>query len=205
MPSPSRGLSGLFIILLVISSAARAQGIARRSGEVGGTIGYNNLKSIDNGRYATFGVSGAYNLSPWFALGGDYTFQRLGTIAVASTTGSEHLQLIGPVARFSANNASRLVPYVVVSGGGAVLQAAVALLNNSVMSASQKGFYFGVGGGASIYGGHNWGVRPEFRYERLHFNSTTIQGSSVGSFGQNDYQGTVTVFYQFGGRGSIRN
>ena len=94
-----KSFGGLFLILLVVTSPVRAQGIAAGSGEVGGTIGYSNLKSIDNGRYASFGVSGAYNLSPWFALGGDYTYQRLGTIAVASTTATEHLQLIGQIGR----------------------------------------------------------------------------------------------------------
>ena len=199
-----KSLSGLIFILLAVSSPVWAQGIAARSGEVAGTIGISSIKGVDGSRHPLYAFSGVYNVSPWLALGGDYTYQSMGSQTLSGLTASEHLQLIGPVARFSVEGNNTVVPYVLVGGGAAILHAAVSSGNVSI-GASQNGLYFATGGGASIYAGQNWGIRPEFRYARLHFNSTSIQGISIGSYGQNDYQGTVTVFYQFGGRRSIRN
>ena len=192
------------IFLLAVSSPAWAQGIAAGSGEVTGNIGFSNLKGVDNGRHVSLGGSGTYNLSQLVGVGFEYNFQMMGSQTISGITGSEHLQMYGPVARFALARSTRVVPYVLVAAGGVSDRAAVSAGNVS-MSAAQKGFYFGFGGGASIYAGNNWGIRPEFRYERQHFNSTAIGTSTVGSYGQNYAQGTVAIFYQFGGRRSQRN
>ena len=95
----------------------------------------------------------------------------------------------------------RVIPYVLVAGGG-LSETAVGTSGGMKVTASQNGFgyYIGFGGGASIYAGPNWGIRPEFRYERQHFNSTTIGGSPIAAYSQNYILGTVSVFYQFGGK-----
>lgn len=199
-----KSLSGLFTILLTASSPVWAQGIAAGSGEVAGTIGISSIKGVDANRHLLYGFSGFYNVTPWLALGGDYIYQSMGSQTLSGVTGSGHLQLIGPVARFSVDATSTVLPYVLVGGGALNYHAAVSSGNLSI-GASQNGLYFVTGGGASIYASERWGIRPEFRYARLHFNSNTIQGITVPTYGENDYQGTVTIFYQFGGRRSIRN
>ena len=187
------------ILLLAVSSPALAQGIAPGSGEVTGNIGFSNLKGIDNSRHISFGGSGLYNATKMVGIGFDYNYQMMGSETIGGVKVSGHLQTYGPVARFAFSNPSRVIPYVLVAAGGASLHAGASSGNVSV-GASQGGFYFGFGGGASIYAGSNWGIRPEFRYERQHFNSTTIQGTPVQSGSQNYAQGSVSIFYQFGGK-----
>jgi Outer membrane protein beta-barrel domain len=192
------------LVFLLAVSTVHAQGISTGSGEASGNIGFSNLKGADNNRHVTFGGSALYNLSPVAGLGFEYHFAPMGSLTQGGVTATGHMQLFGGVARFSLTDSSRVVPYVVVAAGGNSLHAA-ASAGNITVSASQNGFYGGFGGGASIYAGTNWGIRPEFRYVREHFNSTSIQGISVSSFGQNDYQGSVAVFYQFGGKSSSKH
>jgi opacity protein-like surface antigen len=192
------------VFLLAFSSPVLAQGIASGSAELNGNVGFSSLKGVDNDHHAVFGFSGLYNLNPTVAVGFEYNYQMMGSETIAGVTGTEHLQLFGPVARFSLTQSSRVVPYALVAVGGASLHA-VASANNLSISASQSGFYFGFGGGATFYAGTNWGIRPEFRYERQQFSSTSIDGYSVGSFGQNDAQGSVALFYQFGGKRRSKN
>ena len=192
------------IFLLAVSSPAWAQGIAAGSGEVTGNIGFSNLKGVDNGRHASFGGSGTYNFSELIGVGFEYNYQMMGSETISGVTGTEHMQTYGAVARFALAKSTRVVPYVLVAAGGESMRDVVSAGNLSV-SASQSGYYVGFGGGASIYAGTNWGIRPEFRYERQQFTATTIDNISVGAFGQNYVQGTVAIFYQFGGRRSQRN
>jgi hypothetical protein len=192
------------LVFLLAVSTTHAQGISTGSGEVSGNVGFSNLKGVDNNRHVTFGGSGLVNVSPIAGVGFEYHFAPMGSVTQGGVNVNGHMQQFGPVARFSLTNSSHVVPYVVVAAGGSSLHAGASSGNVSI-GASQNGFYFGFGGGASIYTGTNWGIRPEFRYVREHFNSTSIQGISVGSFGQNDYQGSVAVFYQFGGKSSSKH
>jgi hypothetical protein len=192
------------MVFLLAVSAVHAQGISTGSGELAGNVGFSNLKGADNNRHVTFGGSALYNLTPVAGVGFEYHFAPMGSLTEGGVTATGHMQLFGAVGRFSLIDSGRVIPYVLVAAGGNSLHAA-ASAGNVTVSASQNGFYFGFGGGASIYAGNNWGIRPEFRYVREHFNSTSIQGISVDPFGQNDYQGSVALFYQFGGKSSSRN
>jgi hypothetical protein len=191
------------LFLLALSTSALAQGIAAGSGELAGNVGFSNLKGADNNRHASFGGSIVYNLAPAAAIGFEYNYLMLGSSNQGGVNVSGHLQLYGPVARFSFAPSNRVVPYVLLAAGGANLSAA-ASSGNVTVSASQSGFYFGTGGGASIYLNSNWGIRPEFRYERQQFNATNIQGIAVASSGQNYAEGSVALFYQFGGTRSMK-
>jgi hypothetical protein len=188
------------IFLLAVSGTVQAQGAASGSGEVSGNVGFSSPQGADNNRgHVFFGASAAYNLSPVIAVGFEYKYQMLGSLTEDGVTASEHLQFFGPVARFSFANSSHVVPYVLVDGGYTSLHA-TATAGSVTASASQSGAYFGGGGGASIYIGTNWGIRPEFRYDRLHFDATTVDGEAVASSGANDAQGSVALFFQFGGK-----
>jgi hypothetical protein len=203
MRYPGKSFCISLVFLLAVSTAF-AQGISTGSGEVSGNVGFSNLKGADNNRHATFGGSALYNLSPVAGVGFEYHFAPMGSLTMGGVTATGHMQLFGGVGRFSLTDSGRVVPYAVVAVGANNLHAA-ASSGNITVSAGQNGFYFGFGGGASIYTGDNWGIRPEFRYVREHFNSTTIQGSAFGSFGQNDYQASVGVFYQFGGKSTSKH
>jgi hypothetical protein len=190
--------------LLAVSSPVLAQGVSAGSAEVTGNIGFSNLKGIDGSRHPSLGGSGTYNLSSVVGVGFEYNYQMMGSETISGVTGTERLQTYGPVARFALAKSSRVVPYVLIAGGGESMHV-VASEGNISVAASQGGYYVGFGGGASIYTGTNWGIRPEFRYERQQFTATTIDNMLVGGFGQNYAQGTVAIFYQFGGRRSQRN
>jgi hypothetical protein len=194
-----KSFSASMILLLASSSLALAQGIAPGSVDVAGTVGYAHVDGVTSKNHFTFGPAAVYNLNPEVAVGGEYSYTPLGSETLFGATGSEHLQLFGPVARFSFTQSSRAVPYVVVAGG-AVDEYAAVTYEGLKVAASQKGYYFAFGGGVSLFAGAGWGIRPEFRYARQHFNETNIDGTLFESFGQNDIQATVSIFRQFGGR-----
>ncbi|HEV2646905.1 MAG TPA: outer membrane beta-barrel protein [Acidobacteriaceae bacterium] len=191
------------MFVLVYSVTAQAQGIATGSGEVTANLGFSSVKGTDNGRHPFFGFSGAYNVAPFAAVGFEYNYHPLGSVSDSGFTGSEHMQLLGPVVRFSLPQATRVVPYFLVDGGYVSDHASVSGQGVSI-GATRSGGYFGLGGGASIYAGNNWGVRPEFRYDREHFGATNVQGVSIASSGQNDVQFSGAIFYQFGGKRSMK-
>jgi len=186
------------VVLLSLSSPVRAQVVAR-SGEVSGNIGFSNLAGVDGNKHVAFGGAGAYNFSDRGTLGAEYSYQMMGSETIGGVTGTARIQSYGPVVRAYLTKSSRIVPYMVVAGGGLSGTVVVSAQGISV-SATQNGFYIGFGGGASIYASPNWGIRPEFRYERQQFMSTTISGIAIASTGENYYLGTVSVFYQWGGR-----
>jgi|ERR1039458_2103244 hypothetical protein len=203
MRSLYKSLCASTAFLLVLSSPALAQGIAAGSGEVAGTFGYAHVDGVTSYNHFPFGGSGIYNLNQVAAVGFEYSYTPLGSETISGVSASEHLQTYGGVARFSFSESS-VVPYVVVGFGGAS-EKAVASYQGVSASASQSGYYFGFGGGASFFFGPRWGIRPEFRYNREEFFATTIDGSSLAAAGQNDVRGTVSVFYQFGGRQSAKH
>jgi hypothetical protein len=185
--------------LLAVSLPALAQGIARGSGEASGTFGYAHVNGVTSYNHFVLGGSAFYNINQYFAAGFEYKYTPLGSETIGGVNGTEHLQTYGGAARFAFSGSGRAVPYAVV-GFGAVDEKAIASYQGVSESASQGGYYVSFGGGATIFGGQNWGVRPEFRFERQQFDGTSVGGLPVAAFGQNDVQGTVSVFYQFGGK-----
>ena len=181
------------IFLLAASSPTLAQGIAAGSGEVSGMLGYAHVDGVTSYNHFAFGGGGSYNLNQVVAVGFEYKYTPLGSETISGINASEHLQTYGGVARFSFSDSS-VAPYVLVGFGG-IDGKAVASLGGMSASAGQTGYYTSFGGGASIFVGPRWGIRPEFRYERQQF----VANSQFSSFGQNDVQALVTVFYQFDG------
>jgi hypothetical protein len=193
----------LFVSLL--SVGARAQGVAPGSFELSGNGGITNLSGVDNKKgHGSFGFAGAYNLTSHLAVVGEYNYLMLGSLSEVgedeTVTASENLQMYGAAVRFSLINTRFVVPYVLAGGGGNSIRAKVSAGSENA-TGSESGGYGAVGGGVSFYAGHGFGIRPEFRYERQQFPSTTVDGEAVTGGGQNDMRGTVALFYQFGGRG----
>ncbi len=202
------------VVLLTLSSISRAQAVAGRdkssssddkdsSIDVSGNIGFSNLsggETTDGKKHIAFGFAGAYNFTDILSsLGFEYSYQMLGSETQSGVTASEHIQSYGPVLRGFLLKSGRVIPYLLVAAGG-LSDKATASAGGITASASRNGYYIGFGGGTSIYAGSSWGIRPEVRYERQHFNSTTVDGSYSAASGQNYILGTISVFYQFGGK-----
>jgi hypothetical protein len=198
----------LFLLLFVILPfGARAQGVRSGSIDISANGGVTNLDGIDQKKgHGSFGFAGGYNLTSHLTLIGEYNYTMLGSTSEyifpsGVLAEKEDLQLYGAAVRFSLMNTRIVVPYVLAGGGGNRLSA-TASFENQTVSGSESGGYFAVGGGASFYLFRGFGVRPEFRYERQQFASTTIEGIAVSGGGQNDLRATGALFYQFGGRGT---
>ena len=191
------------VVLLALSTPLRAQVLAG-SGDVSGNIGFSNLsgnETVDGNKHVAFGGAVSYN-SPttnWASLGFEYSYQRLGSETAFGINDSGHLQSYGGVFHAYLRKSSCVAPYVLVAAGG-LSETAVASTGGMKITSGQNGYYIGFGGGTSIYVEPNWGIRPEFRYERQQFSATTIAGSPSAAYGQNYILGTVSVFYQFGGK-----
>jgi opacity protein-like surface antigen len=194
-------------ILLVSSAPVQAQVLAH-SGEVAGNFGYAtvlNSGNPDGDSHPFFGGSGAYNVTSNFTVLGEYFYMPLGSYncappdavhalgvhpdvdfqeCIGST--SEHVQHYGGAVRYNLLSKTRIVPYLVGGVGGA--------RGSGDNFTSVNGYDFSAGGGVSFYIGHNWGVRPEFRYMRFEFSAG---GTTVGS---NAPAESGSVFYQWGGR-----
>jgi opacity protein-like surface antigen len=194
------GLCISVFFLMLSSSAARAQVLAG-SGEVTGYGGYAMI-SDGGGNHPAFGGSGGYNLVPAVTVFGEYNYVFLNSLdcgpdsiydGPTGCTLSNKTQLFGGGARYNFMTSGKVVPYGVVAFGGAryTANANVSGCPSDVCS-SWNGYYVGFGGGVSLYVGKNWGVRPEYRFDR----------SEVNGYGNNVSVITGGVFYQFGGHGT---
>jgi hypothetical protein len=183
------------LILVVISAPVRAQVLAH-SGEVAGTVGsdYTSMTSVDpasdilpTSQYFLSGSSG-FNVTPYITALAEYKYDPL--VAVSGSPDKWHSQLSGAAARFNFMPSKKVVPYAIVGVGYYRLTVSF-----SGITQVADGYYVNGGGGASIYFGPHWGIRPEIRYERQH----ATYGSQIIT--SNVADESVSIFYQFGGTG----
>ncbi len=188
-------LSALFLV--VISAPVRAQVLAR-TGEVAGTIGYDytSMTAVPSDSYLPtshyfVSGSGGYNVTPYITALGEYKFDPL--VAVPGNTDKWHSQLSGGAARFNFSPSKKIVPYAIVGVG--YYRMTVSVVGPPSAVQVTNGYYVNFGGGASVYCGKNWGIRPEFRYERQH----STYGTQIITANVADVSGSI--FYQWGGTG----
>jgi hypothetical protein len=188
------GLLFSALFLLVLSVPARSQVLAR-SVEAAGTIGYDYTSMTSNPAgtlYPTtthfFGGSGGYNVTPYITALGEYKYDPL-NYAMSGVT--YHTQISGGAARFNFTPSKKIVPYAIVGAGYDRLTASFS----GEGTVFADGYYVNFGGGASVYCGKHWGVRPEVRYERQH---VTYEGQTISA---NVADVSGSFFYQFGGTG----
>ena len=177
-----------FVALLVAFAASSHAQVAPHSGDAGFNAGVNNAGSLQsNGTVSStafsYGGSAGYNLSENISVLGEFQYIPEGSFDKVSA----NTQLYGGLMRYSFGR-GRVAPYVLVGGGGSR-----GSLGTSGLSVSVNGGYVGFGGGASVFLGKNWGIRPEFRYNDVFFSAAGTT-SSAGM-----YQATGGVFFQFGG------
>jgi hypothetical protein len=186
------------VLVLALSSPVWAQtvptnsdyGVKSGSGDAAFGVGWSNiprkLDPADTNNHPNFAFSGGVNLSSNLAVVGEYTYQPMSPLDGVAF----HTQLFGGAARFSLGG-QRVVPYVLVGGGGARLTG-----SESGVAVSANGGYFGGGGGAHIYLGRNWGIRPELRYNHMRLSISGVsQSLNVAQF-------STGFFVQFGGESS---
>jgi hypothetical protein len=171
------------LLAITLSSAAPAQTVLPGSVDFAGSMVFNSYSGL-NGRHVAYSVNGGYNLWSNLAVIGEYGYQTLGS----TLANKESIELIGAGARYYFKQSGRIAPYAVGAAGFADFNNNAVGTGNTV---SGHAGYFGAGGGASIYFGDNWGLRPELRYQRELFELSNAF---------NSVQGSVSLFYQFGGR-----
>ncbi|MGA3160235.1 MAG: porin family protein [Terracidiphilus sp.] len=185
------GLCIAALFLLVMSAPAWAQVLAH-TGEVAGTIGYDHTSFNPSTEAPTtthfFSGSGGYNITPYITTLGEYKYDPLNS--ASGDTDTYHTQFYGGAVRFNFTPSQKIVPYAVVGVGDYRFTT-----NKNDIVNSYNGYYVNFGGGASVYFGKHWGVRPELRYERQHVTSgsQSLTGNVVDISG--------SIFYQFGGTG----
>lgn len=175
------------IALFLGASAGRAQVLAH-SGDVGFNAGWNNAGTLQSdgtisSTAYSYGGSAGYNASENIAVLGEFQFIPEGSYSGVT----ENTQLYGGLLRYSFGTGN-VAPYLLVGGGGSR-----GSLGASGESVSVNGGYIGFGGGASIFLGKNWGIRPEVRYNDVFFSA----GGTTSSARM--YQVTGGIFFQFGG------
>jgi len=199
------GLCIAAAFLLAFSYPVRAQGVVAGAVDVAGSVGYSNLTGIDNNKHINYGGSVGYNLSRDLTILGEFSYFQAGSVPAsdllpgATGTVKGNYQQYGGAVRQAIVRSKTVVPYLTASYGYARLTT-YALVEpyyddfTGVTSATNNGDYFGFGGGASIYLGKGFGLRPEFLFEPL---KLPIPGMLIG---QNLAVITGSVFYQFGGK-----
>jgi hypothetical protein len=181
---------------LFVSSTAQAQVLAH-SGDVAGSVGYINSSGF--GGHLSYGGSGGINLSERVALVGEYQYLSLGSVTPnVGISNSSTNQLGGVAVRVNFLTGKRIAPYVLGGFGFEHLGLKVTGSSTSI----DNGYYDTFGGGASVFLGKNWGVRPEARYD-YELGVSNALGTTVYAY-QNVYQFSGSVFYQFGGRGKTK-
>ena len=178
----------LVALLAAFAADSRAQ-VTPHSGDVDFNAGYSyigkgtDFNTTDINRYA-LGFSGGANLSQSITVLGEYNYFSMPQVQGVSM----NMQVYGGALRFNLAPNDKVVPYGVFGGGGARLTG-----SESGVSVGSNGGYFGLGGGAAIYCGKNWGIRPEFRYNRFYYTFDGISGNT------NVLTATAGLFFQFGG------
>jgi hypothetical protein len=186
-------VSLLSLAVLSFPGKGWAQGNAYHSIDGGAGLLFSSKSGIDNTMHVGAEVSAGYNLFAKMGVIGEFQYHSLGsTPGIQQYTSTpairENVDLIGGGVRYHLKAYGRISPYAVATGGMAHMDTNHIGLAYNV---GRNGGYFAAGGGANIYVGERWGIRPEVRYQR------DLIGASIGGF--NEVEGTVSVFIQFGG------
>lgn len=183
------GRFAVFAALLAAFAVTSQAQVLAHSGDAAFSVGWNNAGTFHSdgslsSSALSYGGSAGYNLSENISVLGEFQFIPEGSYSSVSV----NTQLYGGLMRYSFG-AGKVVPYFLVGGGGTR-----GSLGTSGLTESVGGGYLAVGGGASIFLGKNFGVRPEFRYNDVFFSAGGETASSKL------WQATGGVFFQFGGQ-----
>jgi hypothetical protein len=159
---------------------------AAGGGDVFGQVGVLTGNS-DIGTHALVGGGASGMIGDRVAIFGELNYIPLGSAAFGDSSLSGKAILAGGGIRaFLTSGSSKVRPYIPLAVG--LLR--VSANDSSGNSASVNGRYFGLGIGVEASLGDKFGIRPEFRYNRL-------QASGQGA---NAYSVSAGFFYRFGGK-----
>jgi len=171
------------LLFLVAASPVRAQ-IVAHSADVAGFIGDRNV-AYNGTDYPYYGGSAGYNLNRSFTVLGEYTFMPMGKTSAGTTLTQ---QQYGGAIHYNLLNVGRVGSYFVGAFNG-------DRLATTAPNATINGYDMAIGGGWIFFCGNNWGIRPEVRADHQSFSTTATQSPSLVYV-----SGTVSFFYQFGGK-----
>jgi hypothetical protein len=196
-----------------VQATGLAQGVLSHSADVALNGGASSVSGIDGNPHPFVGISGSYNVWRSVSAFVEYSFTSGGSLgSAAGSAATAFTQRGGGGARYYFAPHGHLVPYATVAGG--YLRSTVDATGTGD-NTSVAGGYFGFGLGANLYGGENWGIRPELRYQR-EFYGTSISGNKLSpqiglsqaqagsTANSNVVEGTVSFFFQFGGEASSK-
>jgi hypothetical protein len=181
--------------LFLYATFAFAEG---RRVEVAGYGG--GITVTDGGVNPLVGGSAGVRVYDHLRVFGDFNFSPLSSLAnsVQREIGQPGISAKARLYNYSGgvnysfgSEKSRVVPYVMALVGATHFTAGATGMAGKTpitVSMSQNMLLAGAGGGVRLYAGNNWGVKPEFRYQRY--------GNSEGS--DHSMVFSVGLFYQFG-------
>jgi hypothetical protein len=176
-------------LLLLVASAPLVAQVVAHSTDVAGFVADRNVSVPGTwGDYPYFGGSAGYNVNRSFTVLGEYAFMPMGSVSGISFKQQQY----GGAVHYNLLNVGRVGSYFVVAFNGDRFTE-----SDSGASISANGYDVGFGGGWIFFCGNNWGIRPEVRAVKQHIGELD---PPLGP-GLVYASGTVSVFYQFGGRG----
>jgi opacity protein-like surface antigen len=144
-----------------------------------------------------FNVSGFYNVTPWFAVGGEFSglygtetqqFKGNATTFDENTALDRYLYLLGPQVTVHLCERTRVYGHVLV--GGVHDENKINFMSDTWRS-SADAFAMAVGVGVDVRVTRRFSVGPSFDYVPTHFSSST------GNDWQNYWRAGVTVKFSF--------
>jgi hypothetical protein len=185
--------------VLIFSSVLSAQGNPEVAVFGGGTT-----FDQEGGTHPVLGGSFSAEIRGRLRLFGEFDYISLGKatfsgdiagVSVSSTAKARLYDFGGGVDFSFRRGSSKAAPYLIAAAGlghQSLSATGVGVMGTSRAtvdySESANAAHFGVGGGIRLYAGRNWGIKPEFRYQRYQ--------SSEGNNNALFY--TVGLFFQFG-------
>ena len=153
------------------------------------------------GTHGEYGVEAGVGIGDRAHIFGEFGFSQIASQAFQTSSNgvnvsgnvSVNLANYGAGFDYGFGSSKKVIPYVVAAGGVGHFFASGAGTGSNGVSASvsipvANDGYLGVGGGLRLFIGSNWGVKPEFRFQR-YFDS----GGSL-----NTYVYSAGIFWEFG-------
>ncbi len=205
-----RTLPIVVIGVFLIGSALQAA--EPGAGEVSGFGGTVSIRD-GGGTHGNFGGTVGANLGRFVHLFGEVSYMSMGketytasygTARATAMAGGRLMNYGGGVQIRMPTGAAKIEPYGLITLGygqmkGDVDARATAGTSSATYSSSDSthNAYTGVGGGARVFIGRRWGIKPEFRYQKyygIHLSSN----DPIMDHGR-VITATAGVFLQFGG------
>jgi Outer membrane protein beta-barrel domain len=178
----------LIVVLAALPPALHAQFVPG-SGEVGGTFGYSNLTGVDGNKHLNFGGTGGFNLTDHIQVFGEFRYSPEGSVDGVTAKA----QGLGGGVRAHFGSWLRARPFAVIAGG-----YDRASFSDMGISVGAGGTYAGAGGGVSVYL-KRFVIRPEVRYEYLHYGNILNTPNSGAALSGPTVVFETAVLYQVGG------